>query len=70
MLLRAQTLEAIFVGTPRPQNGSLPMPDLPGLGLQLNEPAVKEYTESAVHQPTDYHSVRSVQWAAATERTS
>ncbi len=62
MLLRSQTLEAIFMDTPRPQKGVLPMPDLPGLGLTLNEAAVKEYTETVAHQRTDYHTVRASQW--------
>lgn len=44
-LLLAQATEAIFVDAPRPQAGRLPLPDQPGLGLELDAVAVREFTE-------------------------
>ena len=44
-LLLAQATEAIFVDAPRPEAGRLPLPDKPGLGLELDQAAVQEYTE-------------------------
>jgi L-alanine-DL-glutamate epimerase-like enolase superfamily enzyme len=44
-LVLAQTTEAIFPDAPKPQGGRLPLSDKPGLGLELDEAAVREYSE-------------------------
>lgn len=38
--------EAIFIDPPKPEGGWVTLPDKPGLGLELNEAALKEYEES------------------------
>ena len=43
-LLVAQASEIIFVDPPKPEGGRLPLLEKPGLGLELNEAAIKEYT--------------------------
>jgi L-rhamnonate dehydratase len=45
--LAAGVSEAIFVDPPKPRNGKLHMSDKPGLGLKLNEDAVREARERA-----------------------
>jgi L-alanine-DL-glutamate epimerase-like enolase superfamily enzyme len=44
-LLRERIYEIIYVQPPVAQNGRLPLPEKPGMGLELNEAAVEEYTE-------------------------
>jgi len=43
-LLVAQASETIFADAPKPQGGRLPLLEKPGLGLELDEAAVREYT--------------------------
>ena len=45
-LLREPIYEAVFVNPPVAKNGFLPLPDKPGMGLEPNESAIKEYTEA------------------------
>ena len=45
-LLRERIYEIVYVKPPVAHNGRLPLPDKPGVGLELNEAAVKEYTEA------------------------
>ena len=44
-LLMAQASETIFANAPKPKDGWLPLVEKPGLGLELVEAAVREYTE-------------------------
>ena len=44
-LMIAQASETIFAGAPKPEGGRLPLLEKPGLGLELDEAAIKEYTE-------------------------
>ncbi len=44
-LLVAQASETIFVNAPKPEGGRLSLLEKPGLGLELDEAAVKERTE-------------------------
>jgi L-alanine-DL-glutamate epimerase-like enolase superfamily enzyme len=44
-LLREPIYEAVYVNPPVAKNGFLPLPDKPGMGLEINEAAVAEYTE-------------------------
>jgi L-rhamnonate dehydratase len=44
-LLIGQANEIIFDNPPKPKGGWLPLSEKPGLGLELNQAAVKEYTE-------------------------
>lgn len=44
-LLREPIYEAVYVNPPVAENGFLPLPDKPGMGLELNEAAAEEYTE-------------------------
>ena len=41
----AQTSETILVNAPKPEGGGLSLLEKPGLGLELDEAAVKERTE-------------------------
>ena len=38
--------ETIFVDAPKPEEGWITLPEKPGLGLELNEDALKKYEES------------------------
>ena len=44
-LLRERIYEVVYVDPPVARNGRLPLPDKPGLGLELNDDAVREYTD-------------------------
>jgi L-rhamnonate dehydratase len=44
-LLREPIYAAIYVNPPVARNGRLPLPDKPGLGLEVNEAAVEAYTD-------------------------
>jgi L-rhamnonate dehydratase len=44
--LREPIYDAIYVDPPIARDGWLPLPDKPGMGLELNEVAVREYTEA------------------------
>ena len=43
--LRERIYEVIYIDPPVARNGRLPLPEQPGMGLELNESAVEEYTE-------------------------
>jgi L-alanine-DL-glutamate epimerase-like enolase superfamily enzyme len=45
-LLRERIYEVVYIQPPVARHGRLPLPDKPGMGLELNEAAVEEYTES------------------------
>jgi L-alanine-DL-glutamate epimerase-like enolase superfamily enzyme len=45
-LLVAQATSAIFPDAPKPLGGRLPLPEKPGLGLDLDPAAVKEYSQN------------------------
>lgn len=44
-LLRERIYEVVYVEPPVARYGRLPLPDQPGMGLQLNEAAIEEYTD-------------------------
>ena len=44
-LLRERIYEVVYVRPPVARNGRLPLPEKPGMGLELDEAAVREYTE-------------------------
>jgi L-rhamnonate dehydratase len=44
-LMTAQANEAIFVNPPKPEHGRLALSEKPGIGVDLNQAAVNEYTE-------------------------
>jgi L-rhamnonate dehydratase len=44
-LLREPIYAALYIDPPVAQNGRLPMTDKPGMGLELNQDAVREYTD-------------------------
>jgi L-alanine-DL-glutamate epimerase-like enolase superfamily enzyme len=44
-LLRERIYEVIYVRPPVARHGRLPLPDKPGMGLELNVAAVDEYTD-------------------------
>jgi L-alanine-DL-glutamate epimerase-like enolase superfamily enzyme len=43
--LRERIYEVIYIDPPVARNGRLPLPEKPGMGLELNEAAIREYTE-------------------------
>jgi L-alanine-DL-glutamate epimerase-like enolase superfamily enzyme len=43
--LREPIYEAIYVNPPIARDGYLPLPDKPGMGFEINEDAIAEYTE-------------------------
>jgi len=45
-LLRERIYEVVYLQPPVARQGRLPLLDKPGMGLELNEAAVEEYTES------------------------
>jgi L-rhamnonate dehydratase len=45
-LLRERIYEVVYLQPPVARHGRLPLLDKPGMGLELNEAAVAEYTES------------------------
>lgn len=44
-LLRERIYEVIYVRPPVARHGRLPLPDKPGMGLELNQAAIEEYTD-------------------------
>lgn len=44
-LLRERIYDVIYVDPPVARNGRLPLPEEPGMGLELDEDAIEEYTE-------------------------
>ena len=43
--IRERVFEVLYVNAPVAKNGRIPLPDKPGLGLEVNEGAVAEYTD-------------------------
>jgi L-rhamnonate dehydratase len=45
-LLRERIYEMVYIQPPVARNGRLPLPEKPGIGLELNQAAIEEYTET------------------------